>query len=452
MANNSNSNSNFTNFFQDFNSPVNKYFKFGKNVEFSDKIYWKLPCSKSHFIRWLFISSQRDTETKIKFSSKIGNDILTCAKVLEKLGVKIIKKKTYWKVLGCKSGDFNKNPGVLNCGNSATTLRFLLFLIARNGINAKIVGDISLSKRDFRELIDILECGGSKFMFEKNNGFIPLTIEGSFNLASIDVSAQKTSQLISGLIITMPSSLEYNKLILKNEIVSRPYFELTSRLCIETGAKINFNTQDGIIELNSWKPNINNEIIIPGESSLVIFPLLFCKLHNTEIIVDNWPKNEDDCLGFEKLKDFISNFGLSWSFSNNNILISKKGKVSSLSLDIKDNIDLITPLILLMSVSGGGSLSGILHAKNKESDRIQSSINLCKEFGIQVEFENELTVYKSELIRPEKPLFVEGDHRLQMSIMILLSFTEGFVESESWYANSDPDFIKRLLDGGVSIS
>ena len=87
-----------------------------------------------------------------------------------------------------------------------------------------------------------------------------------------------------------------------------------------------------------------------------------------------------------------------------------------------------------------------------DSDRIQSSINLCKEFGIQVEFENELTVYKSELIRPEKPLFVEGDHRLQMSIMILLSFTEGFVESESWYANSDPDFIKRLLDGGVSIS
>ena len=236
-----------------------------------------------------------------------------------------------------------------------------------------------------------------------------------------------------------------------DEIVSRPYYELTSRICIETGAKININ-DDGIIELNPWKPNINNEIIIPGESSLVIFPLLFCKLHNTDIIVENWPKNEDDCLGFEKLKDLISNFGLSWKFSNNNILITNEGTVSSLSLDIKDNIDLITPLILLMSISGGGSLSGILHAKNKESDRIQSSINLCKEFGIQLEFERELIVPKSELIRPEKPLLVEGDHRLQMSIMVLLTFTEGFVESESWYANSDPDFLKRLFDGGVSIS
>ena len=236
-----------------------------------------------------------------------------------------------------------------------------------------------------------------------------------------------------------------------DEIVSRPYYELTSRICIETGAKININ-DDGIIELNPWKPNINNEIIIPGESSLVIFPLLFCKLHNTDIIIENWPKNEDDCLGFEKLKDLISNFGLSWKFSNNNILITKEGTVSSLSLDIKDNIDLITPLILLMSISGGGSLSGILHAKNKESDRIQSSINLCKEFGIQLEFERELIVPKSELIRPEKPLLVEGDHRLQMSIMVLLTFTEGFVESESWYANSDPDFLKRLFDGGVSIS
>ena len=451
MGNNSSSKSDFTNFFQDFNSPKNKYFEFRKNADFSDKINWKLPCSKSHFIRWLFISAQINIETKINFTSKIGNDILTCANVLEKLGVKIIKKKTYWKVLGCKSGDFNKNPGVLNCGNSATTLRFLLFLIARNGINAKITGDISLSKRNFRQLIDILEYGGSKVKCEKNNGFIPLTIEGSFNLSSIDVSAQKTSQLLSGLIITMPSSLEYNKLIITDEIVSRPYYELTSRICIETGAKININN-DGIIELNPWKPNINNEIVIPGESSLVIFPLLFCKLHNTDIIIENWPKNEDDCLGFEKLKDLISNFGLSWKFSNNNILITKEGTVSSLSLDIKDNIDLITPLILLMSISGGGSLSGILHAKNKESDRIQSSINLCKEFGIQLEFERELIVPKSELIRPEKPFLVEGDHRLQMSIMVLLTFTEGFVESESWYANSDPDFLKRLFDGGVSIS
>ena len=451
MGNNPSSKSNFTNFFQDFNGPRNKYFEFRKNLDFSDKINWKLPCSKSHFIRWLFISAQRNIETKINFTSKIGNDILTCANVLEKLGVKIIKKKTYWKVLGCKSGDFNKNPGILDCGNSATTLRFLLFLIARNGINAKITGDISLSKRNFRQLIDILEYGGSKVKCEKNNGFIPLTIEGSFNLSSIVVSAQKTSQLLSGLIITMPSCLESNKLIIMDEIVSRPYYELTSRICIETGAKININ-DDGIIELNPWKPNINNEIIIPGESSLVIFPLLFCKLHNTDIIIENWPKNEDDCLGFEKLKDLISNFGLSWKFSNNNILITKEGTVSSLSLDIKDNIDLITPLILLMSISGGGSLSGILHAKNKESDRIQSSINLCKEFGIQLEFERELIIPKSELIRPEKTLLVEGDHRLQMSTMVLLTFTGGFVESESWYANSDPDFIKRLLDGGVSIS
>ena len=451
MGNNPSSKSNFTNFFQDFNSSRNKYFEFRKIVDFSDKINWKLPCSKSHFIRWLFISAQRNIETKINFTSEIGNDILTCANVLEKLGVKIIKKKTYWKVLGCKSGDFNKNPGVLNCGNSATTLRFLLFLIARNGINAKITGDISLSNRNFRQLIDILEYSGSKVKCEKNNGFIPLTIEGSFNLSSIDVSAQKTSQLLSGLIITIPSSLEYNKLIIVDGIVSRPYYELTSRICIETGAKININ-DDGIIELSPWKPNITNEIIIPGESSLVIFPLLFCKLHNTDIIIENWPKNEEDCLGFERLKDLISNFGLSWKFSNNNILITTEGTVSSLSLDIKDNIDLITPLILLMSISGGGSLSGILHAKNKESDRIQSSINICKEFGIQLEFERELIIPKSELIRPEKPLLVEGDHRLQMSIMVLLSSTGGFVESESWYANSDPDFLKRLFYSGVSIS
>jgi len=449
MGLNSSSNADFTGFIEDFNRSGNEFFEIKKNKAMSQKIFWKLPCSKSHFIRWLFISSQTRVETKIKFSSKIGNDILSCANVLEKLGVKIQKKETYWKICGCEQGHFNKNPGVLDCGNSATTLRFLSFLIARNGINAKIIGDKSLSGRNFTQLIEILEKGGSEVRCENKHGFLPFNITGRFNIDLVDVFTKNTSQLISGLLVTMPSSVENNRLIIKNEIVSRPYFELTSRICIETGSIIKIN--NGEIELKPWKPKINDEIIIPGEASLIVFPLLYCKLHNIDVFIENWPNN-DDCLGFDIIKEHISHFGLTWNLSNDKILITKEGLDSYLSLDIKDNIDLITPLIILMSLSGGGSLKGILHAKNKESDRIKSTMELCKKFGVKLDLNHDLTVSSSKLFSPRSHLFVNGDHRLQMSAVILLSFTEGFVESAPWYENSDPDFLKRLYINGVSIS
>ncbi|MBJ99626.1 MAG: hypothetical protein CMB48_01265 [Euryarchaeota archaeon] len=434
--------------FDDTNFDEVFHFKRIKKI-INKNIIWRLPCSKSHFIRWLFISAQTSEETKIIFTSKIGKDILSCANVLEKLGVEIKKKKNYWKIVGCEKGNFNMNPGVLDCGNSATTLRFLTFLLVRNGINAKVVGDKSLSKRNFSQLIKILEEGGVAVKHEYMRGFLPFSVNGKFNLNLIDVSVKKTSQLLSGLIITMPSINGENKLLIKGKMVSKPYFELTLQICKETGAIIDYNEE--IIELNSWVPKINNDVIIFGEASLVIFPILFCKLHNIDVLVENWSQIDEN-LGFELLGNYLPNFGLNWNIGENKIMINNFGNDSFVSIDINNNIDLITPLSILMSLSGGGSLKGISHAKNKESNRIETTIKLFEKFGLKLNLSEELLISKSQLSVPEKTINAYGDHRLQMSAFILLSFTGGASESNPWYENSDPEFIERLQSYGVSIS
>ena len=77
--------------YDDFILNKKDYFTFKSGFIPEDQIIWKLPCSKSHFIRWLFISAQLDAETIIKTPSKVSNDIMSCANVLEKLGVSILK-------------------------------------------------------------------------------------------------------------------------------------------------------------------------------------------------------------------------------------------------------------------------------------------------------------------------------------------------------------------------
>ena len=45
--------------------------------DFKNQMNWKLPCSKSHFIRWLLLAAQSNEKTIIKAPSDIGNDILS---------------------------------------------------------------------------------------------------------------------------------------------------------------------------------------------------------------------------------------------------------------------------------------------------------------------------------------------------------------------------------------
>ena len=432
-----------------FMSKKRDNFHFKSANSLNKEIIWNLPSSKSHFIRWLFIAAQSEKKTMIKIPSSIGNDIYSCANVLEKLGVKIIKNIDHWAVFGCKNGNYHKNPGVLNCGNSATTVRFLSILLARNAINAKICGDKSLSCRDFSELLLLLENGGISINRENKN-YLPFTLEGTFDLENIEVPVKKTSQLISALLITMPSSIEKSTIYFSNEIVSKPYFELTLELCIVTGANLEIN--DGKIVINPWNLEINKEVHIPGEASLIFFPLLFCKLHKCRVVINNWP-GKNDSLGFEMIKEHLPSLGLSWKNRNKSVIIDiDKSGTKSFTIDISNNIDSITPLSILMAISHGGIISGIDHAINKESNRVKSTIELCEKFGFKIKLDENLIISKSKLITPKSLIFARGDHRLQMCAILLLTVTGGLTESFEWYAVSDLNFIKRLYAQGVSIS
>ena len=175
-----------------------------------NQINWRLPCSKSHFIRWLLLAAQSNEKTIIKAPSDIGNDVLSCARVLEKLGIEINKYENYWTVKGYNLRNCKKGPKTLDCGNSATTLRFVTMLVARNGIEAIITGDESLSQRNFSDLITILEKGGISVKRDFSNKSLPFRVKGIWELDEINVLTEKTSQLISALLVTVPSSIGGN--------------------------------------------------------------------------------------------------------------------------------------------------------------------------------------------------------------------------------------------------
>ena len=161
-----------------------------KITNFKKKIF--VSGDKSISIRWVLFASIASGISKAR-NLLISEDVLAAINIIKKFGIKVVHKKGFFKIFG-KGIDgykFRKNT-VKNAGNSATVGRLILGLIINSTKTIKLVGDKSLSKRDFKRVASPLSKFGAKFKLEKNFS-LPLTIKGSKNIRSIKYNETRGS-------------------------------------------------------------------------------------------------------------------------------------------------------------------------------------------------------------------------------------------------------------------
>ena len=108
-----------------------------------------------------------------------SEDVLSTIKCLKKLGTKINLKKNYCEVIGLGLNSFAlKKNLTLNAGNSGTLGRLILGLLIHYPHKIKLIGDKSLSKRDFLRVINPLKNFGANF-YQSGKSSLPLYIQGT---------------------------------------------------------------------------------------------------------------------------------------------------------------------------------------------------------------------------------------------------------------------------------
>ena len=159
---------------------------------------------KSLSIRWALIASQATGKSKA-YNLLNSGDVLSTIKCLKKLGTKIIQKKNYCEIIGLGLNSFNfKKKLILNAGNSGTLGRLILGLLIHSPHKIKLIGDKSLSKRDFSRVINPLKNFGANF-YQNKSSSLPLYIQGTEYVRPIKYyesrgSAQcKTSVMLAAL-------------------------------------------------------------------------------------------------------------------------------------------------------------------------------------------------------------------------------------------------------------
>ena len=151
---------------------------------------------KSLSIRWALLASQA-IGTSRAYNLLRSEDTLNTLKCLKKLGIKIKLSKKFCQIEGRGiNGFLFKKNITLNAGNSGTLGRLLLPLLIKSPYKIKMVGDKSLSKRDFSRVIKPLKNMGVNF-YPQNKKTLPIYIKGSEYLRPIKYIENRGSAPVS---------------------------------------------------------------------------------------------------------------------------------------------------------------------------------------------------------------------------------------------------------------
>lgn len=124
---------------------------------------------------------------------------------------------------------------LLDCGESGSTLRFLLPVCAALGCNAKLTGHGRLAERPLSPLYEELIAGGSEL---SEQGVFPLSIGGRLRAGRFELPGNVSSQYISGLLLAAPLLAGPSEVRVKNPIESKPYIDLTTSALKTFGVEV----------------------------------------------------------------------------------------------------------------------------------------------------------------------------------------------------------------------
>jgi len=194
-----------------------KISQFNKTIQVSS--------DKSLSIRTVLLASQAVGTSKIS-NLLDSEDVLNTLKTVKKLGIKYKKIKNFYEIYGFGLNGFNpKKNTVINAGNSGTLGRLILSLLIKTNKKIKLIGDKSLSKRDFSRVTMPLKLFGANIKLKKNS--LPIKIQGTEFLRPINYferrgSAQcKSSVMLAALntpgttIIKAKKSRNHTELLFK---------------------------------------------------------------------------------------------------------------------------------------------------------------------------------------------------------------------------------------------
>ncbi|MEP3224584.1 MAG: 3-phosphoshikimate 1-carboxyvinyltransferase [Parasphingorhabdus sp.] len=420
-----------------------------------------VPGDKSISHRALILSALAIGESEITGLLE-GEDVLATAKALRAMGAQIDKSGDKWTVFGVGIGGLMEPETVIDLGNSGTSVRLLMGLVAAHDISVTFTGDASLSKRPMGRVIEPLSAMGADFTARisvDDKACLPLTVRGLCPAIPLEyrlpvASAQvKSAILLAGLnipgvtrVIEPVPTRDHSETMLKG---------FGANVTVETDANDN-----RIISLVGETELSPQKIKVPGDPSSAAFPVVAALLvPGSDIVVENVGINPTRA----GLFTILQQMGGDIRFENEQIVGGepvadihvKHSKLKGIAVPadiVPSMIDEFPILFIAAAMAEGTTItSGLSELRVKESDRLSRMAEGLNLLGADlIEKEDGLTINGRAGFLPggtkASAIKTALDHRIAMSFAVagLVTETGLTIDDMSPTETSFPGFASML--------
>ncbi len=437
---------------------MSNIFVIKKKINNFDNKIVKVSGDKSLSIRWVLLASLAEGKSR-SFNLLISEDVEASIKAIRKLGIKVKLKKNFCEIDGKGLNGYNyKKNIVINANNSGTLGRLILGLLVNTNTKIKIIGDKSLSKRDFKRVADPLKKFGVKFKLT-NKKNLPLYILGNEHLKPIKYFENKGSAQCKSSVIFAGLRTEGTTIIKAKK--SRNHTELLCKylkLPITLSKKKNYD----LIKIKKAKKIKSFNYHIPSDiSSAAFFIVLTCLTDNSSITIKNVNINPSR-IGIIVI---LKKMGVKITFKNKkfykgelvaDIFVKGTKNLKAINCPTELNSRSIDEFLLIFLVAA--KAKGVSFFKNlgelnqKESPRLKWGSQILNLMGIKNNLtESSIKIFGNPKINIKKKIIIKNylkDHRIFMSSVIAgLSFGgEWHIHDKNSVNTSFPNFLKILKD------
>lgn len=376
----------------------------------------RVPPSKSVAHRILIAAALADAPTEIELSA-LNEDILATIGCLRALGVRVEQTENGLRVQPL-AAPLCAEP-TLNCGESGSTLRFMLPVAAALGVACTFVGAGRLPERPNRILTDALNAHGAC----ADRELLPIRLSGRLRGGTYAVAGNVSSQYITGLLLALPLCAEDSEIVLTRALESASYVGITLETLSDFGIRVQ-ETPQGWRVPGGQRYRSPGRVQVEGDWSAAAFWL-----------AANALGSRVECEGLNAV-----------SAQGDRAIVRMLNGLGS-EIDVSDTPDLVPALAVAAAMHPGRTrVTGAARLRVKESDRLRAVADMLHALGGQVEERSDGLIIDGGRALTGGTVNGVNDHRIVMAAAVAATAAQGdvIITDAQAVAKSYPSFFEEL--------
>jgi 3-phosphoshikimate 1-carboxyvinyltransferase len=376
-----------------------------------------LPGSKSIANRVLPLAAMAHGISTIHNVPDVGEDVQLMLAALNNVGIKCEKIRqdangcSSYKIHGC-GGELPIATAELFLGNSGTSIRFLTAMLGVTSGNYLLTGIQRMKERPIKDLVAALRQLGAQITCVENEGYPPLQTAPFMDngIPDVSLSGKISSQYLTGLLMAMPLLNREITVKICDELISRPYVDITLALLKMFGVNSAELTSNAFTIYPSSGLLAVEYTVEPDASSASYF--LAMGALNGDVTINHL--SAASLQGDKNFAKVLAQMGADVEYAEQSIRCRCSGKLNAVDVNMEDIA------VLALFAKGTTTLSGISSWKVKETDRLLAIYTELTKLGADVSYtDDSITITPPAQIKSNVAIDTYNDHRMAMCFSLV---------------------------------